>query len=149
MSHWKILIRNVAINGLKPESNSLKIGLHWSRNQLVPSQSHLSKGIVAAWIQWGEEKSELDPVRSLWPNLATTQGRASVERSLVLTFPERHLSCIDHMRCDSLSHFKGEATLTYGFNKGPSIDVLRHKGMWTHYCCGLIHTRTRDRLSAI
>ncbi len=45
----------------------------------------------------------------------------------VLTFPEQHLSCIDHVRCDSLGYFKGEVCwqgkLSYGVNKGKSIDA--------------------------
>lgn len=66
----------------------------------------------------------LDHYGLIWPQLTAAPAWSA---ALVLTFPERHLSGIDHMRCDSQSHFKGEATLTYGFNKGPSIDVLRHK----------------------
>ena len=82
-----------------------------------------------------EEKAtspSLSLVKTLSPNLITNHGGENgdarpFELCALLTLPERHLSRVGHERCNSLGHFKGDvcwqAPLSYGVNKGKSIDV--------------------------
>ena len=87
---------------------------------------------------WPSELSSFapSPVKTSPPNLITNRGhRKELSDALwdvcVLTFPEQHLSRIDHVRSDSLGHFKGEVCrqgkLSYGVNKAESIDVAQQQ----------------------
>lgn len=71
----------------------------------------LRKGLTAMWQL--EVSGAKKYVKPLCPNLSDIRAvkvrqRGAKPRSAVclLMFPEQHLSCSRHMRCEHLSHFK-------------------------------------------